>query len=254
MVATGAGFLWLGWNGFNGGDPYFAGASASAAVSTPTCAPRLRFLVWVAWDLIYNDKPSLIGTVNGMITGLVGITPAAVTSTATARSSSVWWRPPSSGCRSASSAATGCSAESTTRWGDLHARHRRTRRRLLVGLFADPHHEYLHRQRPISPLRGSSNRQETPRCCGGRLKPRCGDRVLGGVTFILLKLSDLAFHCAPPTRNSRSAITRSTVTRSIRPTCHSRLARIGRNSHGLDKQSSSITKRRPRCTGAAVRL
>ena len=32
MVATGAGLLWLGWNGFNGGDPYFAGASASAAV------------------------------------------------------------------------------------------------------------------------------------------------------------------------------------------------------------------------------
>jgi Amt family ammonium transporter len=26
MVATGAGLLWLGWNGFNGGDPYFAGA------------------------------------------------------------------------------------------------------------------------------------------------------------------------------------------------------------------------------------
>ena len=32
MVATGAGLLWLGWNGFNGGDPYFAGTSASAAV------------------------------------------------------------------------------------------------------------------------------------------------------------------------------------------------------------------------------
>src|SRR6202035_107522 len=31
MVATGAGLLWLGWNGFNGGDPYFARARASAA-------------------------------------------------------------------------------------------------------------------------------------------------------------------------------------------------------------------------------
>ena len=31
MVAVGAGLLWMGWNGFNGGDPYFAGASASAA-------------------------------------------------------------------------------------------------------------------------------------------------------------------------------------------------------------------------------
>ena len=34
-------------------------------------------LVWIAWDYIFRDKPSLIGSVNGMITGLVGITPAA---------------------------------------------------------------------------------------------------------------------------------------------------------------------------------
>ena len=33
MVATGAGLLWLGWNGFNGGDPYYAGANSAAAVS-----------------------------------------------------------------------------------------------------------------------------------------------------------------------------------------------------------------------------
>src|SRR5580700_241178 len=32
MLAVGAGLLWLGWNGFNGGDSYYAGADASAAV------------------------------------------------------------------------------------------------------------------------------------------------------------------------------------------------------------------------------
>ncbi len=34
-------------------------------------------MTWIAWDYIFRDKPSLIGAVNGMITGLVGITPAA---------------------------------------------------------------------------------------------------------------------------------------------------------------------------------
>ena len=32
MVAVGAGLLWLGWNGFNGGDPYYAGSDAAVAV------------------------------------------------------------------------------------------------------------------------------------------------------------------------------------------------------------------------------
>jgi Amt family ammonium transporter len=77
MVATGAGLLWLGWNGFNGGDPYFAGASASAAVVNTNVCTAVAMLAWIAWDLIFKDKPTLIGTVNGMITGLVGITPAA---------------------------------------------------------------------------------------------------------------------------------------------------------------------------------
>jgi len=77
MVATGAGLLWLGWNGFNGGDPYFAGAAASAAVLNTNLCTAVAFLVWVVWDYATGRKPSLIGGVNGMITGLVCITPAA---------------------------------------------------------------------------------------------------------------------------------------------------------------------------------
>ena len=42
MVATGAGLLWLGWNGFNGGDPYYAGADAAAAVLNTNLAHRGR--------------------------------------------------------------------------------------------------------------------------------------------------------------------------------------------------------------------
>ncbi len=77
MVAVGAGLLWLGWNGFNGGDPYFAGASASAAVINTNLCTAVAFLIWVLWDYITGRKPGLISGVNGMITGLVAITPAA---------------------------------------------------------------------------------------------------------------------------------------------------------------------------------
>jgi Amt family ammonium transporter len=77
MVATGAGLLWLGWNGFNGGDPYYAGADASAAILNTNLCTAVAFLVWVIWDYMTGRKPSLIGSVNGMIVGLVAITPAA---------------------------------------------------------------------------------------------------------------------------------------------------------------------------------
>ena len=86
MVAVGAGLLWLGWNGFNGGDPYNAGADASAAVLNTNLATAVAFLVWVGWDYATGRKPSLIGSVNGMIVGLVAITPPPVSSTAGARS------------------------------------------------------------------------------------------------------------------------------------------------------------------------
>ncbi len=77
MVACGAGLLWLGWNGFNGGDSYYAGADASAAVLNTNLATAVAMMTWIAWDYIFRDKPSMLGAVNGMITGLVGITPAA---------------------------------------------------------------------------------------------------------------------------------------------------------------------------------
>jgi ammonium transporter, Amt family len=77
MVALGAGLLWLGWNGFNGGDPYNAGLDASSAVLNTNLATAVAFLVWVLCDYATKRKPSLLGSVNGMIVGLVAITPAA---------------------------------------------------------------------------------------------------------------------------------------------------------------------------------
>ncbi|HEV2362532.1 MAG TPA: ammonium transporter [Acidimicrobiales bacterium] len=79
MAAVGAGILWLGWNGFNGGDPYYAGASAAAAVINTNIATATGVLAWMALDALFtkSKKPTFLGGVNGMICGLVGITPCA---------------------------------------------------------------------------------------------------------------------------------------------------------------------------------
>ena len=58
MVAAGAGLLWLGWNGFNGGDPYYAGADAAAAVLNTNLATAVAFLVWVVLGL--RDRPEAV--------------------------------------------------------------------------------------------------------------------------------------------------------------------------------------------------
>ncbi|HUZ66845.1 MAG TPA: ammonium transporter [Beijerinckiaceae bacterium] len=77
LAWVGAGILWLGWNGFNGGDPYFANADAAGAVVNTQLAACTAVLVWVFMDSTFNGKPSVVGSINGMIAGLVAITPAA---------------------------------------------------------------------------------------------------------------------------------------------------------------------------------
>jgi Amt family ammonium transporter len=77
MIAVGAGLLWMGWNGFNGGDPYASNMSASSAILTTNLCTAVAFLVWIGWDYLTGRKPGLISGVNGMISGLVAITPAA---------------------------------------------------------------------------------------------------------------------------------------------------------------------------------
>src|SRR5215467_7549679 len=77
VTLIGAGLLWLGWNGFNGGDPYFANHDAGAAVLNTNTATAVGLLVWTLMDKMAYGRPSIIGAVNGMIAGLVAITPAA---------------------------------------------------------------------------------------------------------------------------------------------------------------------------------
>ena len=77
MAMIGAGILWLGWNGFNGGDPYFANQNAGLAVLNTNLAAATAMLVWLLCDVFKTGKPKLVGSINGMIAGLVAITPAA---------------------------------------------------------------------------------------------------------------------------------------------------------------------------------
>lgn len=77
LMLAGAGILWMGWTGFNGGDPYVASLDASLAVlNTHVCA-AMSLLTWLMLDILFYEKPSVIGATQGMITGLVCITPAA---------------------------------------------------------------------------------------------------------------------------------------------------------------------------------
>jgi len=77
MMLVGTGILWVGWNGFNGGDPYTASPDAGAAVLNTNLCTAVSMLTWVGLDYLYFKRPAVIGAIQGIITGLVAITPAA---------------------------------------------------------------------------------------------------------------------------------------------------------------------------------
>lgn len=72
----GAGLLWMGWFGFNGGSALAANGVAAHAIVTTNTAAAAAGLVWMA--LSWRDrKPSVLGIVTGAVVGLVAITPGA---------------------------------------------------------------------------------------------------------------------------------------------------------------------------------
>ncbi|RME97352.1 MAG: ammonium transporter [Chloroflexi bacterium] len=76
LTVLGAGLLWFGWFGFNGGSALAAdGLAVTALVNTNTAAAAAG-LIWMllAW---HDSKPSVLGIVTGAVVGLVAITPAA---------------------------------------------------------------------------------------------------------------------------------------------------------------------------------
>ncbi|MGC9105124.1 MAG: ammonium transporter [Thermoprotei archaeon] len=77
LVVAGTGLIWLGWDGFNGGDPYGATIDAAIAVLNTNIATAASVITWMLMDMKFFGKPTLVGATTGAITGLVGITPAA---------------------------------------------------------------------------------------------------------------------------------------------------------------------------------
>src|SRR5262245_66418451 len=79
MVLTliGAGLLWFGWFGFNGGSALNAGDLGSTAFTTTQAATAAAGLSWMLVEWQGKGKRTALGLASGMVAGLVAITPAS---------------------------------------------------------------------------------------------------------------------------------------------------------------------------------
>jgi Amt family ammonium transporter len=77
FTLLGAGLLWFGWFGFNGGSALGANPSAALAFANTMFAPMATLVVWSLLDLVRTRKTTAIGAATAIVVGLVAITPAA---------------------------------------------------------------------------------------------------------------------------------------------------------------------------------
>lgn len=77
MTVAGAGMLWVGWFGFNGGSALASDGNAAMAILVTHISAAAGTLVWMAMEWIRFGKPSVLGAVTGMVAGLGTITPAS---------------------------------------------------------------------------------------------------------------------------------------------------------------------------------
>ncbi|MBD1387861.1 ammonium transporter [Neiella sp. HB171785] len=77
MTVCGAGMLWVGWFGFNGGSALAANGDAAMAMTVTHISAAAGSLAWMAMEWIKYGKPSVLGIVTGMVAGLGTITPAS---------------------------------------------------------------------------------------------------------------------------------------------------------------------------------
>jgi len=76
-IVLGAGLLWFGWFGFNGGSALAANGTAVSAFVATHISAAVATVTWVLIDWFLKGKPSVVGAATGAIAGLATITPAA---------------------------------------------------------------------------------------------------------------------------------------------------------------------------------
>jgi Amt family ammonium transporter len=77
LTVMGAGMLWVGWFGFNGGSALAANGDAAMAIAATHISAAAGAFVWMVAEWIRFGKPSVLGAVTGMVAGLATITPAS---------------------------------------------------------------------------------------------------------------------------------------------------------------------------------
>ena len=77
MTVTGAGMLWVGWFGFNGGSALAANGDAAMALLVTHISAATGALTWLIIEWMRFGKPSALGAATGMVAGLGTITPAS---------------------------------------------------------------------------------------------------------------------------------------------------------------------------------
>lgn len=77
MTVLGAGLLWFGWFGFNGGSSLGANGTAVVALVNSQLAAAAGALTWITIDLVRWRKASALGFVSGFVAGLATVTVGA---------------------------------------------------------------------------------------------------------------------------------------------------------------------------------
>ena len=77
FTVTGAGLLWIGWFGFNGGSQLAADGGAAMALTVTHLSAAAGSLSWALWERYNVGKTSPVGLVTGTVAGLAAITPAS---------------------------------------------------------------------------------------------------------------------------------------------------------------------------------